>query len=143
MKTKLFFFLLFLIAGQSIYAQNGTLTFYANGFKNQNGKAVILLFRENDKLPQKPFKTVVVDIKEPTTALTLNDLPFGNYAALLLHDVNNNGIIDHSWGFPSESLGYTNDWELTLFSGLPTFSKLKFTFSTNALTQNIHISYHK
>ena len=57
------------------------------------------------------------------------DLSYGEYAAILFHDENSNGILDHKFGFPNEPMGFSNDWKLSLFSGMPTFQKLKFEFS--------------
>ena len=59
------------------------------------------------------------------------DLPFGDYAAIFVHDRNGNDKIDHRLGIPNEPLGYTNNWKLSLFSGMPTFEKLRFTFSAS------------
>jgi uncharacterized protein (DUF2141 family) len=56
------------------------------------------------------------------------NLPFREYAIIVVHDLNLNDVIDHKWGFPAEPLGYSNKWKLSLFSGMPTFDKLKFVF---------------
>jgi uncharacterized protein (DUF2141 family) len=59
----------------------------------------------------------------------IKNLLFGDYAAIVLHNQNSNNKIDHSWGFLSEPLGFTNNWKLSLFFGMPTFEKLKFNYS--------------
>ena len=122
---------------------SGTLTVNTNNYNNNNGKAVLLLFRKDDKIPNNPFNTIATEIKDKKAVFEIQNIAFDDYAIILLHDENDNGIIDHSFGLPSEQLGYSNNWELGFFTGMPTFSKLKFQFSTSAQTQNITITYKK
>ena len=122
---------------------SGTLTVNTTNYNNNNGKAVLLLFRKDDKIPNNPFNTIVTEIKDKKAVFEIQNIAFDDYVIILLHDENDNGIIDHSFGLPSEQLGYSNNWELGFFTGMPTFSKLKFQFSTSAQTQNITITYKK
>ena len=121
----------------------GTLTVNTAGFNNGKGKAVLFLFRKNDGIPDSPFKTLSADINDSKASFQFQSLPYGEYAIILLHDENNNGKIDHSFGMPGEQLGYSNHWELGFFTGMPAFSKLKFQFSATTQTQNINITYKK
>ena len=116
-----------------------TLTIQASGFKNANGKAVVHLFRKQDDVPKKPFRQSSSEIMHGNAAITFSDIPYGDYAAILFHDENSNGILDHKWGFPNEPIGFSNDWTLSLFSGMPTFNKLKFEFSMKKSTYSIPV----
>ena len=107
----------------------GSLTFNITGFADNTGQVIVQLFRKVDEVPSSPFKKVKGVIKNNTAEVIFTNLSYGDYAAIIFHDQNSNGEIDHCWGVPCEPLGYTNDWELSLFSGMPTFEKLKFTFS--------------
>lgn len=120
---------------------NGTLTINTSNCNNDKGKAVLFLFRKDDKIPNNPFKTIITEIKDKKAVFEIQSLAFDDYAIILLHDENNNGKIDHSFGLPSEQLGYSNNWELGFFTGMPTFDKLKF--SSASLIQNINITYKK
>ena len=120
---------------------NGTLTINTSNYNNDKGKAVLFLFRKDDKIPNNPFKTIITEIKDKKAVFEIQNLAFDDYAIILLHDENNNGKIDHSFGLPSEQLGYSNNWELGFFTGMPTFNKLKF--SSASLIQNINITYKK
>jgi uncharacterized protein (DUF2141 family) len=122
---------------------NGTLTINSGNFNNNNGKAILFLFRKNDKIPLNPFKAIVTEIKDKKAFFEIQNLAFDEYAIMLLHDENNNGEIDHSMGFPSEQLGYSNNWKLGFFTGVPIFSKLKFQFTATHEVQNINITYKK
>jgi uncharacterized protein (DUF2141 family) len=46
------------------------------------------------------------------------------------HDVNDNGRVAHdALGLPAEPLGFSGGFRLGLFSGKPTFAKLRFAFA--------------
>jgi uncharacterized protein (DUF2141 family) len=102
------------------------LTIVAGNFKNDVGNAVVNLFRTHDDLPKTPFRTMTAKITNGRAVVTFEDVPAGYYAAILFHDENSNGVIDHRFGFPKEPMGFSNNWRLSLFSGMPTFEKLKF-----------------
>lgn len=129
-KQKFFFLLIAVLFPSVLLAQDrGTLSFEVTGFGDNSGQLLVELFRKDDKVPTKPFKLIKVKIADKKAQVTLEDFPYGDYAAIFVHDKNANGEIDHHWGIPSEPLGYTNHWKLSLFSGMPTFDKLKFTFN--------------
>lgn len=123
--------------------QTGTLVFKTDGFNNNKGKAEILLFRKTDKVPDNPFKRSASIIRNKQSIITFPDLAYGDYAAILVHDENSNGKIDHSFGLPAEQLGYTNNWTLGVFTGMPSFSKLKFSFAANMQSVPVSITYKK
>jgi len=104
------------------------LTIVAGNFKSTSGKAVVNLFRQQDDIPKKPFRTGSAKIVNGRATIGFENLPVGYYAAILFHDENSNDIVDHRFGFPNEPMGFSNNWRLSLFSGMPTFEKLKFEF---------------
>ena len=113
---------------------SNTLTFHVTGFESNAGQAILFLYRPTDKVPKKPFLRVKAEIANMESVIPVKDLPYGDYAAIVVHDQNKNDIIDHKWGMPAEPLGYTNHWKLSLFSGMPTFEKLRFRFSQSENT---------
>lgn len=124
---------IFSLVSVSLFSQTetttGILTFKVTGFESSSGQAILMLYRPADNVPKTPFKRVTAEILNKESVITVKDLPYGEYAAILVHDKNKNGIIDHKWGMPAEPLGYTNHWKLSLFSGMPNFEKLKFRYS--------------
>jgi uncharacterized protein (DUF2141 family) len=124
-----------IILKTDLYSQTqsstGTLSFNVTGFLNNTGQVVVELYRKEDKVPKNPFKTVKAEIKNMHSTVKIENLAYGDYAAIIVHDLNLNGVVDHSIGIPVpiEPLGFTNNWKLTLFSGMPSFDKLKFTFN--------------
>jgi uncharacterized protein (DUF2141 family) len=125
-------FALLSIVGKS--QQLGTLTFRVTNLKSSEGAAIINLFRKQDDVPKKPFKTLSASIQNGISVISFNEILIGEYAAIAYHDENLNGRLDHKMGFPNEPMGFSNNWNLSLFSGTPTFKKLKFMFeSDNAI----------
>ena len=80
------------------------------------------------------------DIVNGKATISFSNIPFGDYAAILFQDENSNGILDHKLGFPNEPMGFSNDWKLSLFSGMPTFGKLKVAFSSQK--SNCKVAIH-
>lgn len=123
----------FLLTGLTAKAQgsSGTLIIEASNFESQEGIAIVSVFRENDDIPKNPYLQGKEVIANGKATIIFKDVPFGEYAAILFHDENANGILDHKFGFPNEPMGFSNDWDLSLFSSMPTFKKLKFQFNAN------------
>ena len=134
---------LLIMFSPKVNAQNietkDSLTFKVTGFKDNSGQLLVHLFRKQDKLPSMPFKVLEIQIKNKQAVVVIRDLPYGEYAGIFVHDKNANNEIDHRWGIPDEPLGFTNHWKLSLFSGMPTFNKLKFSFSPSSNYYEIHM----
>ena len=132
-KTLLILFTIVSLFNINLFSQTekpeNPLIFKVTGFESNSGQAILLLYRPNDDVPKKPFKRIMAEIINRESIFSIKDLPYGDYAVIVVHDKNKNGVIDHKWGMPAEPLGYTNNWKLTLFSGMPSFEKLKFHFS--------------
>ena len=117
--------------------EKGALTIVAHHFSNDQGIAVVNLFRETDDVPKQFFKQIKANIEEGVATLIFSDIPYDDYAAIVFQDENSNGILDHKLGFPNEPMGFSNEWKLTLFSGMPNFEKLKFRFDVDHSTCRI------
>jgi uncharacterized protein (DUF2141 family) len=109
-------------------AQMGTLTIDAINFKSDKGIATVHLFRKQDDVPRKPFMKATAVITNGKATVAFSNISFGDYAAILFQDENANGMLDHKFGLPNEPMGFSNQWRLSLFSGMPSFRKLKFRF---------------
>jgi uncharacterized protein (DUF2141 family) len=118
---------------------SGTLTIDATNFKNDKGVAVVHLFRKEDDVPKKPFMQASHAIVNGKASIVFHNVLSGDYAVMLFHDENSNGKLDHRFGFPNEPMGFSNDWRLSLFSGMPSFNKLMFEFSETKSTCRITI----
>jgi uncharacterized protein (DUF2141 family) len=107
----------------------GVLTIRIVNLKNNHGQALVFLFRAEDKMPKNPFRQERAVIVNGNAVVTFENLPYREYAAIAVHDENSDGKVDHLLGFPNETLGFSNGWQLSIFSGMPSFEKLKFQFT--------------
>jgi uncharacterized protein (DUF2141 family) len=119
----------------------GKLTFHLTGFENNSGQAILKLFRQEDKLPSKPSLELKAEIIGNESLIWVDHLPYGEYAVIVVHDKNSNGEIDHTLGIPTEPLRFTNNWHLSLFSGMPSFEKLKFLYNGSHNTITIRMDH--
>jgi uncharacterized protein (DUF2141 family) len=99
----------------------------ASGFQSSAGHAIAKLFLPGDNVRQRGRQEVAATIAAGKATLVFPAVPAGDCAVVVFHDANDNGTIDHNLlGMPSEALGFSNGFKLSLTSGLPTFDKLRF-----------------
>jgi uncharacterized protein (DUF2141 family) len=119
---------------------SGTLKVLVDGFKNDNGNAMIALCdsEECHKNSDKPFKGTMASIKEGKAEWVIDDLPHGAYAISVYHDENSNGKLDTNvLGVPKERYGFSNNAR-RIFSA-PTFEEARFEFKQAEMTVNITV----
>lgn len=116
----------------------GNLTVRTNGFRNDTGRAIVLLY-ENGPMDQAPSMSRVVEIKADKAEAIFENLPWGNYAVLVFHDGNNNQTFDMKNNLPTEGIGYSN--QLTAPSGSPEYEKSMISLDKTNLTIDIPIFY--
>ena len=115
------------------------MTINAINIKNDEGKAIVNLFKKGDEITKEPYLQSSSKIANGKAVIVFVNLPYGEYADMLWQDKNSNGDLDHRWGMPAEPMGFSNNWKLSLFSGMPSFEKLKFQFTAQKAQCNISI----
>lgn len=112
----------------------GTLRLQVKGAKHDRGKFVARLFRRSDQAPRgKAYREISTKPIKGKASLEFDNLAYGTYALFVFHDENGNGIPDHNFlGFPTEPMGFSGDFRLSLFSGVPDFDDLRFPFRKGA-----------
>lgn len=123
----LVFALPLLLFTRSTPADEGArLAVEADGFGGDEGHAILRLYRPGDEVTREPRRAVRVPVERRSARFVVL-LPPGAWAAVVHHDRNDNGRIDHAWtGLPAEPLGFSGGFRLGLLSGKPTFAKLRF-----------------
>jgi len=117
-------------SGADKESQQSDLVVHAGGFLGDKGHAVADLFVEGEDVFGKPHVRVVADIRQGQATLTFPQMKYGSYAVRVFHDENGNNALDHNMlSFPAEPLGFSNGFKLGVFSGLPTFAKLRTDFA--------------
>lgn len=110
----------------------GDLTIVVSGFPNENGQVIANLFREGGDVMKidKAYLHAREAISGNRAQLVFRNLKYGKYAVSVFQDENGNGTLDHNFlHFPAEPLGFSNQFHLGVFSGLPSFEKLQFDFA--------------
>jgi uncharacterized protein (DUF2141 family) len=116
-----------------------TLTVDVSGLKHKRGKLVAKLFRRGDGAPKgQGYRRIAKNLTSTQPKLEFRGVPYGQYALFLFHDENDNGTVDHNLlGIPSEPLGFSAEFRPSLFSGIPDFDDLQFSFSKANRVQRV------
>jgi len=106
----------------------GDLEIHVTGFAHARGHAVAKLFAPGDNVLGPGRWQVGMPVDGGAAVFRFKRLPAGRYAAVVFHDENDNGAIDHGLLGPSEPLAFSGGFMLSLVSGRPDFEQLKFDF---------------
>jgi uncharacterized protein (DUF2141 family) len=132
-----------LFSSQAAFAEDSDrhdLVVQVIGLNSNQGQVVANLFKDGDDIFGKPRFKTSQRIVDRAAIVTFANLQPGRYALTVFHDINGNNDLDHNmFRFPAEPLGFSNGFELSLFSGLPSFEKLAFSVGPDTQTINIHL----
>lgn len=113
------------------------LTVVVDSIRNSEGKIMVAFFNAHDTFLKQPSYSTMANAKEGSTELTMN-LPAGEYAIALFHDVNSNMQLDMSKkGIPTEPFGFSNN--VYPLSAPPTFKECRFLLDKDK-TIHIHLN---
>lgn len=113
-------------------------------FRNNTGHARIAVYNDpktfcNESI--RPYKEVSAKIINKECVITIGDMPDGDYALTLLHDENEDSVMNYNFlGLPKEGFGFSNNV-------LPGFIKPRFNdckikiVSGNIVSQTIRVRY--
>lgn len=115
-----------------------TLTVVVEGVNDQDGNVGLLVFN-SDKGWAEDRAAALRDITVPAHRGTVNivvpNLPAGDYALSLVHDVNKNHKLDRNWmSKPTEQWALSNNPHAVIKT--PSYSACKFTLKGD---QEIHV----
>jgi len=98
-----------LITSFVLQAQN-TIEVTMSGFENNEGKAMVGLFIEEETFLRNPEKILSAEIINNKSKVTFTDIPDGIYALSVYHDENDNDKLDLIMGvIPKEDNGTSNN----------------------------------
>jgi uncharacterized protein (DUF2141 family) len=87
---------------------------------------------------EKAIMRKVVPVNSSKMIIELDELPYGEYAIALVHDVNANKKLDKNfWGVPSEPFGFSNVKKV--YFGPPRFEDAKTKLSQSKQTIQIKL----
>jgi uncharacterized protein (DUF2141 family) len=100
--------------------------------ESDKGRVLILVFDQEDGFPDqvdKAFKKFALPPKNGKVELELTDLPPGKYAFTVLHDEDNNEVMNTSFlGIPTEKYGFSNNPKV--YFSPPSFEKAAISLGT-------------
>ncbi len=118
--------------------QRFTLTVVVENVNKDDGNIGVLVFNSSKGWPEDRFaalKDIVVDAHPGTVTVTVPDLPAGEYAVAIAHDVNKNHKLDKNiLGVPKEQWGMSNNPHARIKA--PSFSTAKFALTAD---MEIHV----
>ena len=130
-KTMLWLLLLGCSAPSLASGEGYTLTIIAEGVSSSEGVVGVLVFNSPQGWPTdngRAFRAIAVRAHQGPVEITFPDLPPGVYAAVVLHDLNENRKLDRNWfGKPKEQWGMSEN-PAVHFSA-PDFIQARFTLS--------------
>src|SRR5262245_24064505 len=112
-------------------AATHTLTVVVENVNQDGGNIGVLVFNSRKGWPEDRFvalKDIVVPAHPGTVTVTIPDLPAGEYAVSIGHDVNRNHKVDKNlFGVPKEQWGMSNNPHATIKA--PPFSAARFSLN--------------
>jgi uncharacterized protein (DUF2141 family) len=106
--------------------QDQTLTVVIRNIRNDKGTVAAALYQSDEEFMKKTWQTRSAPSRKGEVQLVFENIPAGEYAISVMHDVNKNGELDkNALGIPKEGFGFSNDAAGTF--GPPGFDKGKFT----------------
>jgi uncharacterized protein (DUF2141 family) len=119
------------------------VTVVARHFRNDQGKAGMALFANEDGFPGDTglaLRRAWVEIRGGEARFEFDHLRPGYYAVAVFHYENGNGRMDKNWlGVPQEGWGVSND--VRGYLGPPDFAKAAFRIPSHHLQVDVAIAY--
>ncbi len=123
---------------KAVSASSGALTVTVSGLKNGTGNVLFNVYIQD---PANTIANAAANIKDGKAEAVFADLPFGEYAILVLHDENGNQQVDMAGEVPVEGIGYSNTSDAP--QGPPVYETCKFTFNADNTVISIPVFYYE
>jgi uncharacterized protein (DUF2141 family) len=96
-------------SGNKPLAASGAVELIVKGLRNSEGRVLVRIFSGAKGFPkgkESLFRQVRLKINDRVATQKIEQVPFGHYAILVVHDENCNGKADYNWiGLPREGVG--------------------------------------
>lgn len=127
-----FIIIFFLLLFTNTPSETHTLKVTIHNIKNLEGTLEVGLFNTSERFLEEgqAYKTISVKVENDSETFVFENLPKGDYAISLYHDVNANGTCDRNFfGIPKEPYGFSNNFK-PKFSA-PTFQDCQFQLTAD------------
>ena len=119
-------------------SEKGTLQLEVTNIRDTRGMIRVGLFQQEEGFPdqEKVYWGKGFSPQKGKVTIEIPELPFGNYALAIYHDLNNNGRLDKNvLGIPTEPYGFSGAVKAKWSS--PRFQEVVFPFSPEIKKQCI------
>ncbi|MBF2063437.1 MAG: DUF2141 domain-containing protein [Calothrix sp. C42_A2020_038] len=134
---------LVLLPYQADASFNGNLKISINGLKSQKGQVCVTVFSSSRGFPndgKRALQAECTKIVETPKNITFPNLKPGNYAIAVIHDVNNDGVLNRNLlGIPTEGFGFSNN--PTIRTGPPKFGESAVLVAGASTNIQIQLQY--
>ena len=125
------------------FAQRSEIVIKISGLRSDKGRCLVYLYSGKAGFPTNPAKAVKSStgiILTGKSSVVMQDIPDGEYALVVVHDENSNGLLDKNFiGMPKEGVGVSNNAKG--FMGPPSYGDSKFQLKDGSFTANITVKY--
>ena len=119
-------------------ASAAELTVQIDDVKSSKGQLTVAVYHSADSFLKKPLTSVRTQASNEGKTLVVKDLPAGEYAIVVLHDVNQNGKMDKNFlGIPTEDYAFSNNAKGKM--GPPSFDAAKFQLPEAGVTVKVSL----
>jgi uncharacterized protein (DUF2141 family) len=125
-------FLVLLLSYLQNYSQKYTIEFEIKNIQSDKGNIMAALYNceENFISDDKTYSHQIVKAKKGKIKVKFDNIPAGNYAVAVYHDVNSNKKLDKNVvGMPKEAYGFSNNARVSM--GPPKYDDAKFIIKGN------------
>jgi uncharacterized protein (DUF2141 family) len=124
-------------------AFNGNLLVEIDGFRNKEGQVCASIFAKSQGFPNQRdriLQSQCTKIRDTPVTITFENLPAGNYAVAVIHDQNQDLILNtNRLGIPTEGFGFSRNPEV--ITKPPTFGEAAFLVAGTNTKISIHLKY--
>ncbi|WP_269533937.1 DUF2141 domain-containing protein [Chitinimonas sp. BJYL2] len=121
---------LILLASQATAAE---LRIDIAGLQTREGSVLVAAYDQAEGFLKKPVAYALADATNPQPQAVFANLPAGDYAISLFHDINGNRKLDKNLvGMPTEPYGFSNDAAGQF--GPPSFEQARLSLPDNGKT---------
>lgn len=122
--------------------ETGTLLILVKGFKSMEGQLMVALFNSESGFLKmdNPYKGSITAISANEELVKFENIPYGDYAVSVLHDINKDGKMDKNlFGIPTDGYGFSNN-AMDKY-GPPTWIQASFVFAGRDEAKVIDLQY--
>lgn len=118
-----------------------SLDIRVDGTRSDKGSLKLCLTADPENFPRchDDAQAVRRSVPAGTRVIRYEGLPYGTYAAAVIHDENNNRKLDTVAGIPREGYGFSRN--APVMFGPPKFTAARFALSGDANGQQIRMRY--